>query len=410
MKYNFIPLQDFLKDYHASSPTQEDLELLQDQIAKLLEVNEKESEEHQKNALNFFLTKSFNYECNTKKRIDLAICQEKEARVIFECKSLSNRFEFIQEKKGLDSKAFYESILYFLRETFLSKNNNLTFIILTNTRDFYLIDAKEYLIFAKHKAIKKAFENCEEKQGNDVSTKKFYEEIKGILQDFEHTLNYTHFELCANLSDSELSFIYQILSPKVLLKAISYIDANTLNQRFYDELLYILGLREVTQNSKVFIEPSQTPNTLLDALCQAYGLDSKKDFEIIFALLTTWNNRILFLRLLESMLKSFKHIQKEFLISETIKDFSTLQTLFFGVLAKKEDQRDPSISESLKSIPYLNSSLFDKTPLEQEGKEIKLLDSKPLALYEHSILHKDEIWKKHFNCTLGANHLSPPPS
>lgn len=307
MKYNLIPLQDFLKDYHASSPTQEDLGLLQDQISKLLQVNEKESEEHQKNALSLFLIESFGYVCNTKKRIDLAIYQENEARVIFECKSLSNGFEFIQEKKGLDSKAFYESILYFLRETFSNKNNNLTFIILTNTRDFYLIDAREYLIFAKHKGIKKAFDNCEKKQGNNVSTKKFYEEIGGILQDFEHDLNYTHFELHANLSDSKLSFIYQILSPKVLLKSISYIDANTLNQAFYDELLYIVGLHEIVEGSKVLIQPSSTPNTLLDSLCKAYGFNPTSDFESIFALLTTWNNRILFLRLLESAFKLQAH-------------------------------------------------------------------------------------------------------
>lgn len=237
-----------------------------------------------------------------------------------------------------------------------------TYIILTNTRDFYIINAQEYLQFTKHKEIIKAFNNCENKKGNDTSTQKFYDEIKSILPKIESNLKFTHFcldETSLN-NDSALALIYQVLSPAMLLKHKTHIDSNTLNQSFYNELLYILGLEEKTQNSKVLIEPSKVSNTLLDSLCSALNFQRDKDFETIFALLTTWNNRLLFLRLLESMLLGFKHITKPFLDLETLESFSSLNTLFFDVLAKAEESRDANLSTALKAIPYLNSIVFLK--------------------------------------------------
>ncbi|WP_459178007.1 type IIG restriction enzyme/methyltransferase [Helicobacter muridarum] len=336
---------------------------------------------------------------------------------------------------SLESKAFYESILYFLREFITHKNNNITYIILTNTQKFYCIDAQEYMQFAKHKEIVKAFKNCEKKDGNDTSTKRFYEMLKFLLPNINSTLKYTYFCLDESLLDSNLIYhaassshfesfschsealakdfqtieskinkyqtslalIYQAISPSTLLKHKVCIDSNTLNQSFYNELLYILGLEEKVQNSKVIIEPSHTPNTLLDSTCFEFKLSRDKDFETLFALLTTWNNRLLFLRLLESMLLGFKHILKPFLDLETLKDFPAISTLFFDVLAKVEESRGKNLTESLQAIPYLNSSLFEETPLENEGKQIGSLKSKPLTLYADSILYKDEQIRKDLN-------------
>ncbi|MCH5313624.1 MAG: Eco57I restriction-modification methylase domain-containing protein, partial [Helicobacter sp.] len=296
------------------------------------------------------------------------------------------------QEKSLESKAFYESILYYLRESLTHKNNNITHIILTNTRDFYCIDAQEYSQFAHNQRIIKAFENCENKEGNDSSTKRFYDELKDIISCLDTTLSYTHFALIEDiLHDKDLlPLLYAILSPQVLLKRKSYIDANTLNTSFYNEFLYILGLEEVTQGAKILITPSKVRHTLFDALCCAFDYDKQSDFESAFSLLGTWSNRLLFLRLLESMLLEFKHIDKPFLDTQSISDFKTLHTLFFDVLAQSEEMRDLTLPKFFQSIPYLNSSLFDKTALEREGKEIKSLENKPLALYKDSILFKDK--------------------
>lgn len=117
------------------------------------------------------------------------------------------------------------------------------------------------------------------------------------------------------------------------------------------------------------------------------------------ALLIAWNNRILFLRLLESLLISFEHFnhsEKSFLTIENFTNFNDLNTLFFEVLAKKNNERSKEIKEDkiLEKIPYLNSSLFDKTPLELKGHEIKLLDNKKLEIYKNSVLKKHKNYQE----------------
>ncbi|GAA7118858.1 class I SAM-dependent DNA methyltransferase [Helicobacter pylori] len=113
------------------------------------------------------------------------------------------------------------------------------------------------------------------------------------------------------------------------------------------------------------------------------------------ALLIAWNNRILFLRLLESLLISFKHFENPFLTTENFNDFNALNTLFFEVLAKKNNERSlKKEDEVLEKIPYLNSSLFDKTPLESDGHESKSLDNKSLEIYPKSILKKDKDYQE----------------
>ncbi len=442
MRYCHTALQDFVQSHSPFSPVQSELEgfgqRLEAYLASIAD-SKSESEEHQKNLLRDFLYKSFGYDCNTRDKIDLAIYDDSIPRVLFEVKSSGNSHEFVKpsvQNPSLESKAFYESILYYLRETLTNRNNNLTHIILTNTEDFYIIDAKDYAAFAKDKAILKAFKNCEDKEGNDASTRRFYDELSNLLPSLDMELKYTHFKiedsilanyhesLChseAVLAGEEsqhtknkesynniLPLLYQVLSPHVLLKRKTYLDANTLNQDFYDELLYILGLRESTQNAKVLILSSQTQNTLLDSICLTFGLDRDKDFEILFSLLTTWNNRLLFLRLLESMLLNFEHIKKPFLDLDYLKDFQALNMLFFDILAKIEESRDANIPKALSSIPYLNSSLFEKTALEIEGKEIKLLESKPLMLYHDSILYKDKNFCKTLNLNAQAKDSSLP--
>ncbi len=187
--------------------------------------------------------------------------------------------------------------------------------------------------------------------------------------------------------------IYQVLSHEVLLKQRKTLDANTLNKDFYEELLYILGLEEQNEKGKILIKQSRTQNSLSDALKKEY---KNLDDEEIMALLIAWNNRILFLRLLESLLISFKHFEKPFLTIENFKDFNALNTLFFEVLAKKNNERSKEIKEGkiLGKIPYLNSSLFDKTPLELKGHEIKLLNNEPLEIYPKSVLKKDKDYQE----------------
>ncbi|MGL2817394.1 DNA methyltransferase, partial [Helicobacter pylori] len=220
---------------------------------------------------------------------------------------------------------------------------------------------------------------------------RFYEDLEQYLQkDFQGKLPYTYFNL--NDDFKELPLIYQVLSQEVLLKQKKTLDANTLNKDFYEELLYILGLEEKNKKGKILIKPSHTKNSLSDALKKQY---KDLDDEEVMALLIAWNNRILFLRLLESLLNSFKHFEKPFLTTENFKDFNDLNTLFFEVLAKKNSERSLNKENKiLEKIPYLNSSLFDQTLLESKGYKIRSLDNEPLEIYPKSVLKKHEEYQE----------------
>ncbi len=363
-------------------PSKEQLEAFKTAFDAFLETNPQENENHQNDAFNDLLKGVFKYKVKPTKRIDSAILNDNDkVEVIIEFKALKNPNEFI--KKGdLNVKALHESLFYYLIER-KNGNNNLKHLILATIKELYIIDANEFEVFNKDKEIENAFKNCHDRKGNDTRTKAFYDVCQKRLNELDRSLKYHHIPL----KKENLALIYQALSPNFLLKIPKYSDANTLNKDFYEELLYILGLEEQNEKGKTLIKPSHTQNSLSDALKKQY---KNLDDEEVMALLIAWNNRILFLRLLESLLNSFKHFEKSFLTTDNFKDFNALNTLFFEVLAKKNSERLPAIKENkiLQKIPYLNSSLFDKTPLELKGHEIKLLDNKKLEIYKNSVLKK----------------------
>ncbi len=368
--------------------SKEQLEAFETAFNAFLETNPQENENHHNDAFNDLLKSVFKYKVKPTKRIDSAILNDDDkVEVIIEFKALKNPNEFI--KKGdLNVKALHESLFYYLIER-KEGNNNLKHLILATIKELYIIDANEFEVFNKDKEIKKAFENCHDKKGNDPRTKAFYDACQKRLNELDRSLKYHHI----SLKKENLALIYQALSPNFLLKIPKYSDANTLNEDFYEELLYILGLEEQNEKGKTLIKPSRTQNSLSDALKKKY---KNLDDEEVMALLIAWNNRILFLRLLESLLISFKHFEKPFLTTENFKTFNALNNLFFEVLAKKNSERSPKIKEDkiLQKIPYLNSSLFDKTPLESKGHEIKSLNNDALEIYPKSVLKKHEDYQK----------------
>ncbi len=386
-----IPLKDFIKKYNPQEPKKETIENFEKEINSLLEnAKGQDGEEFQKNEINEFLKNAYGYDCNTRKKVDSAIYVDGKAWVLIEVKALNNRNEFPKDRENLLSKAFYQMVFYFLKE--IKNNNSLKHAIICNAHEFFLFDCKDLLnLFQNDKEIKKLHKNCAKKEGTDTATKRFYSDLEEYLKkDFKGELRYTHFNLS---SDDPKELIYQVLSHEVLLKQRKTLDANTLNKDFYEELLYILGLEEQNDKGKILIKPSRTQNSLSDALKKEY---KNLDDEEVMALLIAWNNRILFLRLLESLLISFNHFEKPFLTIENFTDFKALNTLFFEVLAKKNNERLKEIKEGkiLGKIPYLNSSLFDKTPLESNGHEIKSLNNEPLEIYPKSILKKDKDFQK----------------
>ncbi|GAA9878818.1 hypothetical protein VN0661_05020 [Helicobacter pylori] len=389
IKFAHILLKDFIKKYNPQEPKKEIIENFEKEINSLLEnAKRQDGEEFQKDKINKFLKNTYGYEYEPYKKVDSAIYMDGKAWVLIEVKALNNRNEFPKNRENPLSKAFCQMVFYFLEN--IEKNNFLKHAIICNAHEFFLFDCKDLLFLKEDKRITDFYKNCTSNEGTDPSTKRFYSDLEEYLKkDFEGELRYTHFNLSSD-DPKELPLIYQALSHEVLLKQKKTLDANTLNKDFYEELLYILGLEEQNEKGKILIKPSHTENSLSDALKKEY---KNLDDEEVMALLIAWNNRILFLRLLESLLISFNHFEKPFLTIENFKDFNALNTLFFEVLAKKNNEREIKEGKILGKIPYLNSSLFDKTPLESKGHEIKFLRNESLEIYPKSILKKDKDYQ-----------------
>ena len=174
----------------------------------------------------------------------------------------------------------------------------------------------------------------------------------------------------------QLGYLYRALHPNFLLQEYSTKNVNVLNPNFYDELLYIMGLKEIEVKNKItIIRDLETKNTFLDIVYNKLK-DEKPDIasdnereEIALELVITWINRVLFIKLFESQIIAFNNNDEEnfkILDSEKISTFSDLNALFIQVLNKRIENRYTEYKH-YSYIPYLNSSLFELTDTEKKG-------------------------------------------
>ncbi len=170
-------------------------------------------------------------------------------------------------------------------------------------------------------------------------------------------------------------------------------DANSLNNAFYKELLYILGLYESKQNSKLIIAKSEESKEEQGTFYTAINSKLKEEnFETILKLLILWLNRILFLKLIESNLVRFNDDKNlRFLNFKKIPDFDKLSELFFEVLAKEKSTRKKS---EFAYLPYLNSSLFEKQSIENTLEISSLSNDLKLFYYKNTVLKDDKCKAK----------------
>lgn len=213
------------------------------------------------------------------------------------------------------------------------------------------------------------------------STDFTYDYLKKVISDDQITFNYSYFtshELTQGTQARKIA-IYKALHPDFMLREYAHRDSNQLNNRFYTELLHILGLSEVKEEGKVLIKPSANKqgliNETIEQLATDKGLyDEHQAFEAAFDLVINWLNRVLFIKLFESQLVSFNNNkdQYRFLSSSKVKNYDDLNNLFFKVLGKPTADR---IGDKLDHIPYLNSSLFEVSPSEIKYLTIASLDN-----------------------------------
>jgi adenine-specific DNA-methyltransferase len=331
-----------------------------------------------------------NYSQKGQISIDLAIMQGITPLVLIEAK-MPNSSDMITAY-NLNKKAFHQAILYFMNER-AKDNKSLFHIIVTDFNNWFVFDAKDFdRLFWRNKTIKKQHEALINQTLLGDRTEDFYRDIEKVLPTLQkdlidpETIDCAHFNVLQKHSEKELTAIYKLLSPDCLLKAFNPNDANSLNKKFYDELLYILGLEETKKDGKKVIGQAKNKQngTLFENISNKLGQYQKpNDFESVIKLIIIWVNRILFLKLLESQIVKWSGASK-FLDHHTLTQFDQLEALFFEVLAKPLNQRT---IKDFKQVPYLNSSLFEIHADEKAGITIATLaDDIDIDYYAKTVL------------------------
>ncbi|HIF9620475.1 TPA: DUF7149 domain-containing protein [Campylobacter coli] len=420
MKFEAMDEKEFLNPYYRKKPIleaelNEFIKALKDYKTSL-ENNLKNNEDSLvANALSKFF-ENLHFECEIKSihkgnsGIDLALKKDKQIQVIIEAK-LPHSKEFFSQSKP-NCKALHECILYYLRER-KALNSSLKHIIITDFYRFYIFKADLFEeLFNKNKYFKEAFENFESKnslfKGN---TDEFYKECEKLLSSEKYLDSITRKDLFdepslkgvfidlkpileqEKPSFSKLKPLFKIFHKDFLLSEFNPNDANSLNNAFYKELLYILGLYESKQNSKLIIAKSQESKEEQGTFYTAINSKlEEENFETILKLLILWLNRILFLKLIESNLVRFNDDKNlKFLNFKKIPDFDKLSELFFEILAKERSARKKS---EFAYLPYLNSSLFEKQSIENTLEISNLNNDLKLNYYKNTVLKDDKCKAK----------------
>ncbi|EAI8712546.1 class I SAM-dependent DNA methyltransferase, partial [Campylobacter jejuni] len=274
------------------------------------------------------------------------------------------------------------------------------FIIITDFYKFYIFKISEFEeLFYKNPSFKKLFEEfCNPNSLFKGNTEEFYKEVAKLIENSKENLKGFLIDLTF-LKDKQksnfknLASIYKTFHRDFLLNEFNPNDANSLNNAFYKELLYILGLCESKQNSKLIIAKSEESKEEQGTFYTAINSKLKEEnFETILKLLILWLNRILFLKLIESNLVRFNDDKNlKFLNFKKIPDFDKLSELFFEVLAKEKSTRKKS---EFAYLPYLNSSLFEKQSIENTLEISSLSNDLKLFYYKNTVLKDDKCKAK----------------
>jgi len=411
-----------------------EIEIFKGNLINLLDrINESESEEFHKNLIADFLKNTYyadHHYINTKGRNDLVIHNGINASgsvgVIIEAKKPTNKGEMIRTD-CINTKAFQELVLYYLRERITQKNLEIKYLVATNIYEWFIFDANLFeKEFAENKNLVKQFHDFEEGRLSGKTTDFFYKQIaEPAIAAIAHEISFTWFDIrdyqkplrnADKKDDNILIALYKLLSPEHLLKLPFANDSNSLDKSFYTELLHIIGLTETKEGGKKLIqrkkEGERNAGSLIEsAIFQLDNLDkisrlekpsqfgdtnSERLFNIALELSITWVNRILFLKLLEAQLIKYHKGDKAyaFLNLERVQHLDDLNNLFFSVLARKPEERNDEVKKLFANVPYLNSSLFEPTEIEHACLFISQLKDGKLPLLSTTVIKNNNGQKR----------------
>ncbi|MDJ0367752.1 TaqI-like C-terminal specificity domain-containing protein [Hymenobacter sp. H14-R3] len=340
--------------------------------------------------------------------------------VILEVKGPKNPQEMLAPG-DLNRKAFQQLLFYYLEDRSDDRADDFRRLVVTTGFEWYIFDAQDFnALFWKNTELRRAFKDFKNKAKASPDTSFFYQNIAGkFLAEAAGSLRATYVDLRpgAPTAPAALTDLWRVFGPGFLLKEFpsQRPDANTLNQEFYAELLYLMGLQETAVGGVRRIgrcaEGTRQAGSLLENILYQmdighdlgrvpaevlaeYGPDpARQREEVALALCLVWVNRLLFLKLLEAQLVHYHPAAHaadfRFLTPGRLPEYDELNKLFFGVLNRPPAQRPADVRAAFRELPYLNSSLFQPAPLEETVLYVReLSDRAGLAPFPQSVLRK----------------------
>lgn len=412
-----LSIQDALKRVHLNTVTLKNEEnarfvkALQENIKprnQITNFSEKVVESHVRDFLVEAFYKGEHYigkkdENNTDLCIFAEDSEDSAAQVLIECKNPKPDNSDMINDEHLNRKALHEVITYYLDE--LSRENyEVKYLIVTNGYDWYVFEALMIReLIATNELIKKYNAVKAPSMWKSKANTFYKEEVKPAVERVLDKLVYTGFSLDKAEHSIGIKSICKMLSPYFLLKQ-SYNDKYALNERFYNELLYIIGLEEKKKNGRPVItrrEDNREPASLLENTLHQLSdfpqftcLDEESQMDLALEMVLMWVNRVLFIKLVESQLVSFNQDgeQYRFFSKQNIKDYNDLNELFFQVLAIRENDRhylNDELKKSYEKVPYLNSRLFELSKIEKDFFRISSLKVEKMKYFEKTVLAED---------------------
>ncbi len=321
-------------------------------------------------------------------------------------------------KDNFFKKSFYQAVHYYIADKKdYSNTSKVKFIIITNNIKWFFIKTSDL-----DDAIENKKDNNQKKLDYPNTTKKetpdIYLSLDAFFKDIceRITTQTSLFDIKDNHIDVELPFTFfdlqeinyknnnedfelflKFLSDSYLFDKADTVEKNSLDKRFYNELLYIIGLCETKQSSKTIYKQIENNFSFLALTQKAITkkdkkISAEKLYELSIELVLLWINRLIFIQLYSSILVKYKIINKPILNDETT-TFDQIEMLFCEVLQGNYE------TSTFEHIPYINSSLFLQEQCEsivsinQLNNEIKCTPFDKTVLQKEQINENDNILK-----------------
>lgn len=417
------PAQSLNKAYARQAVTREQMDKFRRVLAGLFSrVNEKESEDYQRTIVADFLRDVFDaeaFDLSAQEGVDISIQPKSVTQASTEKVSSGASVSAVEVPSVVvetrkvfagemmtplknNVRALHELILHYFENAERDQPTVIRQLIITDVYNWFLFDEVDFRRFFYNNArLKKLYQIKQQQQKENTF---FFAETARILRDLDAEIPVTYMNLrqtadslnrVSEPGNRALLTAFKLLSPEHLVKRPFDNGTGSFNQRFYDELLWIIGLRE-TPTAKIGPRIDRLPQderlegSLLEDTIQQlqarnvlgsgddwtdYGANEDEQlFAVGLDLCLTWINRIFLLKVLEGQLRNCYPDEppRPFLSVRCIDNFASLSELF-ATLTIPVEQRSVDAINRFGRVPHLGSSLFDKTDLEQKTLTVDAL-------------------------------------